>query len=115
MRVAAQAIMDFPVPTYAPVEVLPARAPDALPSHYPAGIGNTDPLPVERVHEGELLRATQQARYTPAPAVFATLLTTENPAPASNLYHPAIAAYYTNSLRPDLMTQRTGRLVDDYA
>lgn len=114
MRVAVQTTLYSNVlPAYTPVAVTAARASDTLPSHYPAGVSRFSQFPAERVHEGELLRAVETSRpatnyVSLAPAIDAAAI-------PADLRHPAIAAYVTNSLRPDLIARRKGQLVDDYA
>jgi hypothetical protein len=114
MRVAVQTTLysNLP-PAFSAARVTAARASDALPAHYPYGVSRFGALPAERVVEGELLRPAETKRpaanyVTLAPAIEAAAI-------PANLQHPAIAAYITNSLRPDLIARRTGRLVDDYA
>jgi hypothetical protein len=105
--------------SYRPVEILPARSSDDLPSHYPAGVSSAAKYPAERVYEGELLRPVGPFSTAYAPAVAAPVHVAEAVAPrttaTSDLRNRAVAAYVGNSLRPDLMGRRTGRVVDEFA
>jgi hypothetical protein len=102
-----------------PVEVVPTRSSDDLPSHYPAGVSGADQYPAERVYVGELLRPTAPVgtMETPrvAPPVYATAAVTPDTTAVSDLRNRAVAAYVGNSLRPDLMARRTGQVVDEFA
>jgi hypothetical protein len=120
MRVSSQPGLHFlRSVSYQPVEIVPARSSDDLPSHYPAGVSSVEKYPAERVYEGELLRPTAPVGTAYAPTVAPPVYTADALVPrttaTSDLRNRAVAAYVGNSLRPDLMGRRTGRVVDEFA